>query len=94
MVIERQLLNDFLAEEVTIVIDLYSTAATADGEMVEIPLVKTGLLVDFDDTFVLIAATPHSPPELIGRGHIIAISLSDGGVEDALRERPPMEDLN
>jgi hypothetical protein len=77
MAIKKELLDDFVGEEVLIITDIKTVASTADGEMVEVPLVLEGLFVDYDATFLLISYDQHSSPELIRKECVLSVKLAE-----------------
>lgn len=89
------LLQDFLGDEVSVLTDMKSAVETPDGNVAEIPLIIEGIILDYDEEYLLIGSTESSTPELIHRDHIVNIKIIDHVLEE-LRDpsRPDKKDMN
>lgn len=75
--LKSMLLSDFVTEAVQVTTDISTVAYNEAGEMIEVPLAVEGILVDFDDEFILMGSEGDELPELINRNHVVAVRLID-----------------
>jgi hypothetical protein len=94
MAIKKELLDDFIGEQVVIITDIKSVATTADGEMVEVPLVLEGMFVDYDSTFLLISYDQHTSPELIRKECVLSVKLAEPPENLFIKDVEPKGPLN
>ena len=71
----RELLDDFIGEEVSIITDMRSVVQTENGEMAEIPYVIEGNFLDYDGEYLLVGSDEDAAPELINKARIISVKL-------------------
>lgn len=94
---KRELLLDFLGEAVSVVTDATSDMLheTSEGlEPLSITYVAEGVLLDYDDDFLLLGDERNiTPPELVNRNRVVSVKLTDK-LESVLKDRPPIDELS
>lgn len=86
-------MRDFVGEWVNIVTDLSTTVSNENGELLTLPLVYEGLVIDADKDSILLGVDK-DPPRLIFRAHVVSVELVDEGAvaDDPLK--PKKKDMN
>lgn len=81
------LLRHLLNEHVAVLTTSKTLLATESGEYVEAPYTVEGLLIDYDEDYLLIG----EPPEIVNREQIVSIKLIDpiaSAMDDGDRPKP------
>lgn len=89
------LLVQFLNEHVNITLDSKTAIQMESGEVVEVQMVVDGVLLDFDDEFILLGQEGKDGVELISRQLVLGmkvVDLSEALVNDP--DRPDRENMN
>ena len=97
-VFKKKLLKDYVSENVVIATNLKQTLQTETGEMAEIPVIIEGILVDFDDTWVLLGNVNNvDDTELINInliGSIKPIDPMQDAIDDLMNDSGDQGTLN
>jgi hypothetical protein len=80
-----ELLSDFLGERVSVVTSTFIPYEREDGAVFETPIVREGVLLDFDENSLLIKPISTEPPRLISRHSVVEIELVDL-LEEAMKD--------
>lgn len=89
------LLDEFLNELCQINTGATAAIQTPDGEVVEVPMMIEGTLLDYDSEFLLVGQSGRDALELVRRESVIGIKqISENEQIMELGPRPPDEELN
>ena len=89
------LLVQFLNEHVNITLDSKTAIQMESGEVVEVQMVTEGIILDYDDDFVLLGQLGKDGVELISRQLVLGVKIVD--LNEALTndpDRPDRENMN
>jgi hypothetical protein len=89
------LLVQFLNEHVNITLDSKTAIQMESGEVVEVSMIADGVMLDFDDDFVLLGQEGKDSVELISRQLVLGVKtvdVSDITMNDP--DRPDRENMN
>jgi hypothetical protein len=93
--VKTRLLDDFLGEEVVITTTLMAAVQTENGDMAEVPHGIEGVLVDFDDEFILVGSNFQATPQIVNRYYVLSVSLVDQTSEVMFDpSKPKITDMN
>ena len=91
------LLDEFLTERISVLTNVNQTVQLEDNQVADVPLILTGILVDYDEEFLLIAQedSVESLPELISRAQVISVRIEvDNVTLVADPNTPQKKDMN
>jgi len=96
MASKTSLLTQFLTEHINITLDSKTTIQMETGEVVDVQMLVDGILVDFDDEFLMLGQEGKDGVELIKRDLVLGVRIVDPNeiiMNDASKPSSP-EDMN
>lgn len=88
------LLVQFLNEHVNITLDSKTAIQMESGEVVEVQMVVDGVLLDFDDEFILLGQEGKDGVELISRQLVLGMKVVDLIETMMDPSKPSRDDMN
>lgn len=85
---KKDLLRDFISERVSVVTGLKTAIMTDGGEVAEIPLICDGVLVDYDDVFLMLEDVDKQLPSLVRIDQVVKLELADAVEAAAIMDMP------
>lgn len=92
MAAKRTLLSDFLGENVYVLTDSKTAVSTQDGDIAELTLTIEGVMLDFDDQWVILN-TSEGGHELIRKDCIVSVRVANA-TDNVLADAPDRRDMN
>ncbi len=90
---KESLLSSFLGDMVTVFLSNFDSEAQSEEGPITIPMVLQGILVDFDDNFILLGDNNDGQFSLVALSHIGKIDTVNENAEE-FSDKPPKEGMN
>ena len=91
----NDVLREFLGEDVVVLTTTLTATTSAEGELLELPVIVEGNLVDYSEDWVLVALPGSGRPKAVNRDHVVSIELYDETMDSLLDpNRPEIKDMN